>query len=167
MAPTWPQLGPQLGPQIAPRSLQEPSKIHTRSHLMFDLFFDRFLTGFDRFSTPKSIKNPSQINQQIIPTAQQPTIQPCQNSLSFCVLLATSAISCYVEMFDKNGSNILPKTALKSTPQLGSILEPTWLHFGRVWGAKLGPSRTKSLQKSSQKVIKKNAHFLDRSWYRF
>ena len=41
---------------------------------------------------------------------------------------------------NKNDANILPKTSLKSTPKLGSILDPTWHHFGRVLGAKMGPS---------------------------
>ena len=62
-------------------------------------------------------------------------------------------ISC--SNINKHGPKINHKTALKSTPQLGSILEPTWLHFGRVWGSKMGPSWTKSLQKSIFKSIKK------------
>ena len=44
---------------------------------------------------------------------------------------------------DKNRLNILQKTASKSMLQLGSVLEPTWLHVGKVLGgqnvAKLAP----------------------------
>ena len=70
----------------------------------------------------------------------------------------------------KKGSNIHQKTPIKSTPQLGSIWEPTWLHFGRVWGAKLGQDGTKSLQKSIFKSIKKIITFriaLGMDVYRF
>ena len=55
------------------------------------------------------------------------------------------------------------KTALKSTPQLASILEPTWLHFGRVWGAKLEPSWHQMASKVDPKSDPKNDHRLDRS----
>ena len=40
----------------------------------------------------------------------------------------------------KNGSNILPKLACKTMFQVGSILDPTWLHFGRVLAPKLEPN---------------------------
>ena len=39
----------------------------------------------------------------------------------------------------KNVPNILPKLASKTILQIESIWEPTWLHFGRVWEAKLEP----------------------------
>ena len=63
--------------------------------------------------------------------------------------------SCDIIKINKNRPKIVTKTSLKSTPQLGSIWEPTCLHFGRVWGAKLGQDGTKSLQKSIFKLIKK------------
>ena len=71
------------------------------------------------------------------------------------MVFTTSAMSCYIENSIKNGPNIDQKTALKPTLQLGSILEPTWLHFGRVLGSKMRPSWTKSLQKSIFKSIRK------------
>ena len=40
---------------------------------------------------------------------------------------------------NKTWSNIHQKTTLKSMLQFWSILEPTWLYFGKVWGAKLEP----------------------------
>ena len=51
-------------------------------------------------------------------------------------------------------SRSLPKTSVKSTPQLASILEPIWFHFGRVLGAKLAPNRSQSrCTKISTKMI--------------
>ena len=56
---------------------------------------------------------------------------------------------------DKNRLNILLKTASKSMLQLGSILEPTWLHFGRVFWvknvAKLAPIGSKNRSKKRYK----------------
>ena len=57
----------------------------------------------------------------------------------------------------KNVSKILPKLATKTILQFGSILNPTWLHFGRVLGAKLEP---KSDQNGLQDVLKFDVHFL-------
>ena len=57
----------------------------------------------------------------------------------------------------KNRPNILPKTAFKSMVQFRSILEPTWLHFERILGAKMEPSRHKIAPKvdpkNDQKMI--------------
>ena len=44
------------------------------------------------------------------------------------------------QKINKIGAKSPSKIVRKSTAQLASIWEPTWLHFGRVWGAKLGPS---------------------------
>ena len=44
------------------------------------------------------------------------------------------------QKINKNRPNILQKTTLKTMPQLGWILVPTWLHFGRILGAKMAPS---------------------------
>ena len=62
---------------------------------------------------------------------------------------------------DKNQPNILQKTAPKSMLQLGSILEPTWFHFGRVMGAKMGPSWLQMASKIYPKNDQKNYKFLD------
>ena len=63
---------------------------------------------------------------------------------------------------DKNRLNILLKTASKSMLQLGSILEPTWLHFGRVWGVKMWPSWLQLALKIDPKNDTKNDHLLYR-----
>ena len=55
------------------------------------------------------------------------------------------------QKINKNPSKIHHKTALKSTPQLASILEPTWLHFWRGLGAKMGPNRFKNRSSNPSK----------------
>ena len=63
---------------------------------------------------------------------------------------------------DKKLLNILLKTASKSMLQLGSILEPTWLHFGRVLGVKMWPSWLQLALKIDPKNDTKNDHLLYR-----
>ena len=63
---------------------------------------------------------------------------------------------------DKNRPNILQKTAPKSMLQLGSILKPTWLHFGRVLGVKMEPRWHQIAPKIDPKNDQKNDHLLDR-----
>ena len=66
-------------------------------------------------------------------------------------------VFCYIghamlrQKINQNGAKSHSKTALKSTPQLASISEPTWLHFGRVLGAKLGPNWHKIASKLDPK----------------
>ena len=62
----------------------------------------------------------------------------------------------------KNVSKILPKLATKTTLQFASILNPTWLHFGTVLGAKLEPSWHQIASKVDPKIDQKNDHLLDR-----
>ena len=57
----------------------------------------------------------------------------------------------------KNVSKILPKLATKTILQFGSILNPTWLHFGGVLGAKL---ESKSDPYGLQDVLKFDVHFV-------
>ena len=56
---------------------------------------------------------------------------------------------------------ILYKKAFKSMLQLGSILDPIRLHFGKVLGAKMGPSWLNMLLKIDSKSNLKNFNFLD------
>ena len=51
--------------------------------------------------------------------------------------------------------------------QLGSILEPTWLHFGKVLEAKMGPSWHQIAPKLALQIDQKIDHISDRSWHRF
>ena len=59
------------------------------------------------------------------------------------------------QQINKKRPNTYQKTPLKSAPQLGSILGPTWLHLGMVLGAKMGPSWYPIAEKSISKSIKK------------
>ena len=45
--------------------------------------------------------------------------------------------------------------------QLGSILHPIWLHFGKVLGAKMGPSWLQMPSKIDSKSNSKNYHLLN------
>ena len=46
--------------------------------------------------------------------------------------------------------------------QLGSILEPTWLHFGRVLGGRDGANLAPNGSKTDPKNDQNNDHLLDR-----
>ena len=48
--------------------------------------------------------------------------------------------------------------------QVGSILEPTWPYFGRVVGAKLGPTWAQVAPKPHLKSDQKNDYLLDLLW---
>ena len=51
--------------------------------------------------------------------------------------------------------------------QFWSILEPTWLYFGRVLGAKMGPRWHQIYLKIDLQINQKIDHISDRSWNRF
>ena len=153
----WLQLGPNLPPKSSPKPTQEPSKIDPKSHLIFDLFFNRFFIDFSSIFDPKiiqkSIKNQSQ-NQPKSPTAKISKIYKKRKTVYDFSHFGHAMLE---HKINKNQSKIHHKTALKSTPQLASILEPTWLHFGRVLGAKLEPSWNKMAPKvdpkNNEKII--------------
>ena len=137
----WSQLGPNLAPKSTPKSTQEPSKIDPKSHLIFDLFFDRFFIDFRCQNQPK-------IYQKSIPKSSQEHInKKLKTSILYCNLQYIRALG-YVMLctkFKKKKTFIIhQKTFLKSTSQLASILGPTWLHFWRVLGSKMGPNRFKN-----------------------
>ena len=58
--------------------------------------------------------------------------------------------------------NVLQKTALKSTLQLGSILEPNWLHFGKILGIKMEARWQQIAPKIATTNHHKNDPLLDR-----
>ena len=62
----------------------------------------------------------------------------------------------------KNLSNILPKLASKTMLQVGSILNPIWLHFGMVFAPKLEPNWHQNALKTDPTTHPKNDHILDR-----
>ena len=64
----------------------------------------------------------------------------------------------------KNGAKIYQKPPPKSTPQLGTIWGPTWLHFDKVLGAKMEPSWHPIAPKIDFQIHQKIDHISDRSW---
>ena len=67
----------------------------------------------------------------------------------------------------KNEAGISQKVAPKTMLQLGSILDPTWLNFGRVLAPKLGTSWQQVALKIDAKNDQKTYHILDRFWNDF
>ena len=62
----------------------------------------------------------------------------------------------------KNVSNILRKLASKTILQFASILDPTWLHFGRVLAPKLKPSWHQNALKINPRTYQKQDRILNR-----
>ena len=87
--------------------------------------------------------------------------------LRFLKNFSYSSLGMLRSKIPKNGAKIPSKTSVKSTPQLASILEPIWLHFGRVLGAKLEPRSHQIAPQVDPKNDQKNDHLLDGSWDRF
>ena len=71
------------------------------------------------------------------------------------------------QKINKKQSKINQKTDFESTPKLESILEPTWLHFGKVFGAKMGPSWDQISPKINLQMYQTNDIILARSWDQF
>ena len=67
----------------------------------------------------------------------------------------------------KNRADVFQKVASKTMLQLGSILEPTWLDFGRVLAPKFGPNWSQVALKMDPKSDQKTDHILDRFWNDF
>ena len=110
------------------------------------------------------------MNQKVNPTAQQPKYRKTikfSDSCTFFIDFNYSSLGMLRSKINKNGIKIPSKTSVKSTSQQGSILKPTWLHFGRALGAKLEPSWHQIASKVDAKRYQKNDHLLDRSWEQF
>ena len=67
----------------------------------------------------------------------------------------------------KNRADILQKVGSQTMLQLASILDPTWLHFGRVLAPKLVPTSPQDALKSHSQNHQKTDHILDRLWKDF
>ena len=129
-----------LGPSWGPRWLQNRSKIDPKSSSKIYKFSNRFLINFflilDRFLTPSGSQNRSKFDQQINTTTQQSKNKnlkkPCVFSIQSCPR------PCWIMLKNRSKSNQHPsKNRSQNNAQVGSILEPTWLHFGTVLGTKI------------------------------
>ena len=135
LAPTWaPRWTPNRS-KIAPRDIRNRFKIVSYFWSLLWPIFDIFLADFRP-------QNQSKINQKSI---NKPFKQHNNKKSKKCIsywqgqwIRAFGHVMLCTK-FNKIGAKIPSKTSVKSTSQLGSILEPTWLHFGRVLGAKLEP----------------------------
>ena len=147
--------GPNLAPTWSPNPAQNLSKSRQKSipnrifflNLFFDWFVIDFFTICDPKITPKSIKNQSQ-NQPKSPIAKISKIYKKRRTTYDFSYFGHAMLG---QKVYKNPSKIHHKTALKSTPQLASILEPTWLHFWTGLGAKMAPNRFKNRSSNQSK----------------
>ena len=62
----------------------------------------------------------------------------------------------------KNRADILQKVGSQTMLQLASILDPTWVHFGRVLASKLVPTWPQDASKSDSQNHQKTDHILNR-----
>ena len=163
LVPTWLQLGIQNRPKIDPRAIQTPSQLASCFRSPFGWIFERIFIDFRLPNRPKinqnSIKKSTQHHNNQKTKKLIITRQGRWNRALGHVMLAT-------KMY-KNPHSNLQKTGLKSTPQLGSILWPTWPHFGRVWGVKMDPSWHQIASEMTLQIHPKNDHILNRSWDQF
>ena len=125
LVPTWPQLGPQIHPKIHPRAIKNRSQIAYYFWFVFWLIFHWFFIDFRP-------QNQSKIHQKSTPkSSQELNNKKSKTSILYWNLQYIRALG-YVMLytkFNKKRFKIHQKTFLKSTPQLASILGPTWLHF--------------------------------------
>ena len=163
LAPTWPPTWAPNRPKIDPRAIQNPSQLASCFRLVLGSIFDRFLIDFRP-------QNRSKINQNSIKTSSQQHNNQKTKMLKNHWFLQYNRALGYVMLstkINKNRPNIHQKTALKFMLQFWSILEPTWLYFGRVLGAKMGPRWHQIVAKIDLQIDQKNDHLLDRSWEQF
>ena len=136
LAPSWLPTWLQNRPKIGPRAIQNPSQLASCFPSPFGCDFYRFLMDFRPPNQP-NIKGKS-INK----SHQQHNNKKTKMFKNHWFLQYIRVLDDVTERatIHKKRPSIFQKIALKSMLQLGSILEPTWLHFGRVLGAKREPS---------------------------
>ena len=67
----------------------------------------------------------------------------------------------------KNRADMLQKVGSQTMLQLASILDPTWLHFGKVLAPNLVPTWPQDALKIHSQTQQKTNHILDRFWTDF
>ena len=82
-------------------------------------------------------------------------------------MFATSAISCCGKKSIKIKPTSFQKQLSNQHSNLHRFWEPTWTHFGRVWGVKMATSWHQIAPKIDLQIDHKNDHLSDRSWNRF
>ena len=159
LAPTWPQLGPQIHPKIHPRATKNRSQIASYFWSVFWSIFHWFFIDFRCQNQPK-------IYQKSIPKSSQEHInKKLKTSILYCNLQYIRALG-YVMLCTKLKKKWYRnpfKNSSQINTKLGSILHPTWLHFGRFLEVKMEPN-------SLQDVFKMQSFFhsfFDIVFYRF
>ena len=118
----------------------------------------------DRFEVDFGGKNGPKINKKLIEKSRQQVLVPKTKILKIPSVLqhffAIDPVKKYRKII-KNQPNIAQKINIKRTSKFGSILEPTWPHFGRVLGAKMGPSWLKMDTKIDLKSKTRNDQILN------
>ena len=150
LAPTRPPTWAQNRSKIDPSAIQNPSQLACCFRLVFGSIFDRLLIDFRSKNRPK-------INQKSSKTSSQQRNKQKINMLNLHLFLQYNRALSYVVLstkIHKNQHNIHQKTALKFMLQFSSILEPTWLCYGKVWGDKMGPRWHQIDPKIDPKIMK-------------
>ena len=136
----WSQLGPNLAPKIHPKT--HPRAIKNRSQIVsycwsvFWLIFHRFFIDFRP-------QNHSKIYQKSsLKSSQEHINKKLKTSILYCNLQYTRALG-YVMLctkFKKKWYRNPFKNSSQINTKLGSVLHPTWLHFGRFLEVKMEPN---------------------------
>ena len=138
----WYQLGLILHPSLGPRSTQNRSKRPPKSHLIFDPFLIDVWSICGRLS----IKNQTQINQQIVSTTQTTENPKMWNSMCFCILLLLRPCHVIAKNQEQMSEDPFKNSSQINTPtwiDFGSNLVPFWEGFGMQNSHRLAPNRSK------------------------
>ena len=162
--PTWPPILAQNRPQIGPRAPQDASIIASDFCIAF---FDKFLFDFgmifDFQIDPKSNKHKSKKRPNSTTTKQY----KCKKPLCFYKTILPSAMLWYARKSLKMVPRSLQKQILHQDPHSDQFWCQLGPLFGKVLGAKMGPSWHQIALKINLPCDYKNDHMADCSWYRF
>ena len=154
-----------------PTCFHKSTKIHHKSMsrclTMLTSFFDRFLVDFgsnlDLKTTPNSIKKSF---LKLFNSVTTKIVKMLFSYYVFTIFTYFGSLNMCCKTV-KNVSYIQPEIASKTMFQFASVLEPNWLHFGRVLAPKLVPTSPQDTLKSHSQNHQKTDHILDRLWKDF
>ena len=122
-----------------------------------------FWSNLESKINPKSVQN----SIQRFPNKLTTKIAKCLENLKFLYSFCYFGHLNMGPKIIKNRADILQKVGSQTMLQLASILDPTWLHFGRVLAPKLVPTSPQDTLKSHSQNHQKTDHILDRLWKDF
>ena len=138
--PFWIDFGSQDGPKIDPKSIQQSIKQTIDLVIWFESIFDPFLDMIQHGRGHVCIGKTNTILRFLF---------------FDCCAVALIAWSIFDRFWEplglQNRSKIDRTINQQKWSTFWSILEPTWLHFGEVLGAKLGPSWLQNRSKKQSK----------------